>query len=349
MGNQTMKNYPIIKSNEAVTVLFTAPRHGYVLDYSDDHYKDILYKSDWSEGAFSKVDEDWFKGKCITVLGDKERAFVRMLIENQSGVLFKESSADNAKVFYVNVCCWCYTTDNKSTHLIGKKSLHIPFHEIFNDSPVSAPVSPSVKDRYRASVKLTTELLAENERLRNNGDYILSEQQVWVINELINTSQLLIDQKTPVTPPMVNIMVGNHIVYQSDNLSLKLELEDGLKFFTDCYKSTIKITSNKPVNKTPPIEWKEVHEVKIGDTWFQVNPVFVSEVEMFFYDPRPAPLVSPAPTNSVRKSNLSVINLNSPDYRNNEVGYLCIDDDGVLHPYDPESPITEVKLCKNIL
>lgn len=293
-----MKNYPIIKSNEAVVVLFTAPRHGYVLDYSNDPYKDIQYKSDWNEGVFSEVSESWFKGKGIIVLSDKERAFVRMLIENHGTSLAKQHLDDHLTKFFGNNGMWFFSDEICGSY----KQLRIPFNEIFNDTTVTTELKgapPSLKpveERYRTSVKVITELLAENER--NNGDYILSEQQVWLINELINTSQFLIDQKTPVTPS---------------------------------------------------IEWKETHEVKIGGEWSQVEPVFVSEVEVFFYDPRQSPLASPAPTTGVRKSNLSMVNVNSPDYRNNEIGYLCIDDDGVLHPYDPESPMTEVKLCKNIL
>lgn len=408
MGNQIMKNYPIIKSNEAVTVLFTAPRHGYVLDYSDDPYKDIQYKSDWNEGVFSKVERDWFKGKCIIVLSDKERAFVRMLIENHGALLVKQQVDDHLTKFFGNNGMWFFSDEIYDSY----KQLRIPFNEIFNtqsspsvigfdlakgsDTTVTTelkgvPVSASVEDRYRASVKLINDLLAENER--NNGDYILNEEQVWLINELINTSQLLIDQKTPVTAkydykyivnhvlnllngvkgfdvnignlydtlsslltetviakPKMNIMVSDTNVYESSNLKLNLLIDDNLSFYIEPNTGTLSVKPKefKPANKTPAIEWKETHEVKIGDTWFQVNPVFVSEVEMFFYDPRPIPPVM-APTNSVRQSNLSVINLNSPDYRNNEIGYLCIDDDGVLHPYDPESGVPVVKLCKNIL
>lgn len=295
-----MKNYPIIKSNEAVTVLFTAPRHGYILEHRDDHYESILYKSDWAEGAFSEVGKSWFKGKCIYSNNVNQNRFIRDLIFNHSGVVFPD--ADKARVFYLNnENHWVYS--NQYNHKPDEcNQLHIPFDEIFNVTTEfkGAPPSISVEDRYRASVDRLSELLAENERLRNNGDYILDEKQVWVINELINTSQLLIDQKPPVSPP---------------------------------------------------IEWKETHEVKLNNEWWLVEPVFVSEVEMFFYDPIPAPVapVAPAPINGVRNANLSVINLKSPDYRNREVGYLCVDDDGVLHPYDSESLMDTIKLCKNIL
>lgn len=401
MGNQTMKNYPIIKSNEAVTALFTAPRHGYVLDYNDDHYADVLCKSDWSEGAFSNVEGNWFKGKCIVVDNDDERDFVRKLIFNISGVLFSEPSVSNAKVFYVEGCCWCHTDFIYDQTLESKKQLHIPFNEIFNDTTVTtelkgAPPSPSVKDRYRACVKLMNDLLAENER--NNGNCILNEKQVWLINELINTSQLLIDQKSD-----SESIVDDDLRKRIDDLVFSLDYKDKQikELLSKCnaqsaavsvwknYEKRIEaaigeghqngaigfaadfielanellptdqplveqfkqVVANLNANKaplTPLVEWKETHEVKIGDTWFQVEPVFVSEVEMFFYDPKPTPPAI-APTNSVRQSNLSVININSPDYRNNEIGCLCIDDDGVLHPYDPESGVPVVKLCKNIL
>lgn len=288
-----MKNYPIIKSNEAVTVLFTAPRHGYILEHRDDHYESILYKSDWSEGAFSVVNKSWFKGKRIDSNNVNQNRFIRDLIFNHNAVVFPD--ADKARVFYLNnENQWAKTHNTYSTQLSGKNQLHIPFNEIFNDTTEfkGVPSSTSVEDRL-------SELLAGNERRGVADRCLFRKGQLRLINELIDTSQLLIDQKTPVSPP---------------------------------------------------IEWEETHEVQLNNEWWLVEPVFVSEVEMFFYDPRPAP-TAPAPTNGVRNANLSVINLKSPDYRNREVGYLCIDDDGVLHPYDsnPESPMDTVKLCKNIL
>lgn len=598
MGNQIMKNYPIIKSNEAVTVLFTAPRHGYVLDYNDDHYAPILYKSDWNEGAFSEVGKSWFKGKCIVVDSDSERDFVRELIFNISGVLFAEPSVSNAKVFYVENCRWCHTEFKYDQTLEVLKQLHIPFNEIFEndikkfrkkldrnsvsgavkfnefndlkylesiiegwsrmgfyeDSEKFQVILSRVKARLAALdvwknyekrieaaigadhqngaigfaadfIELANELLPAEQPILDQFKQVITdlndkvrvieeiksilpdrdtnipvvdrvrtlvggdtgkisdlaqaldtigfkytcpvqaatefiktlirhgmampmkpeftkqqyldagwtEQQLieysivvkpepntpkydykYIVNhvlELLNSvegvevnignlydtlNNLLIE--TVVAKPKMNIMVSDTNVYESSNLKLNLLIDDNLSFYIDPNTSTLSVrpkesvngllrdkrtlneiiqlldgtnnttveTSNvyetvknvftqwemfgiaKPASKTPLIEWKETHEVKIGDTWFQVNPVFVSEVEMFFYDPRPTPPAM-APTNSVRQSNLSVINLNSPDYRNNEIGYLCIDDDGVLHPYDPESSMAEVKLCKNIL